>query len=100
MEGAPSLYAGETSRSMYERRGEHWGGVRSRSNNNHMIKHTNLKHDGEQPKFVIKVVKFFRPPLARQVAKAVRTRRRGGEREILNSRGECACCCIPHLRVD
>ena len=27
-EGAPSLYVGETSRTIYERAGEHWGGVK------------------------------------------------------------------------
>ena len=78
-EGAPSLYVGEASRTIYERGGEHWSGVRSKSEKNHMIKHQTMEHQGAGPEFTMKVIKFYRTPLARQVAEAVRIRRRGGE---------------------
>ena len=52
--------------------------MRSNSSGNHMVKHTLLEHNGEQPEFKLKVIRFFRTPLARQVAEAVRIRRRGG----------------------
>ena len=77
-EGAPSLYVGESSRTIYERSVEHWGGVRKNDDKNHMIKHQILEHGNVEPRLTMKVVKFFKTPLARQVAEAVRIRRRGG----------------------
>ena len=78
-EGAPSLYVGETSRTFFERGGEHWGDVRSHSSKSHMLKHQQLEHGGADPRFTMKVIRFFKTPLARQVAEAVRIRRRGGK---------------------
>ena len=98
-EGAPSLYVGETSRTIFERAGEHWAGVRSKCDKNHMVKHQTMEHGSLEPNFTMKVVKFFRTPLARQVAEAVRIRRRGGEGAILNSKGEFSRCIIPRLKI-
>ena len=77
-EGAPSLYVGETSRTIFERSKEHWGGARAMSMKNHMFKHQVLEHEGREPSFTMKVIKFYKTPLARQVAEAIRIRRRGG----------------------
>ena len=96
----PTIYVGETSRSIHERGKEHWGGVRSSNQKNHMIKHMEMEHKGEQPCFTMKVVRHFKTALARQVSEAVRIRRRGGEGAILNSRGEFNRCHIPRLKVD
>ena len=52
------------------------------------------------PKFTMKVVKFYKTALARQVAEAVCIRRRGREGAILNSRGEFNRCYIPRLKVE
>ena len=49
---------------------------------NHMHAHQVMEHDGREPLFSMKVVKFFKTPLARQVAEAIRTRRRGGGESI------------------
>ena len=85
-DGAPSLYVGETSRTVYERSKEHWGGARAKSMKNHMHAHQVMEHDGREPLFSMKVVKFFKTPLARQVAEAIRTRRRGGRTNRTNSK--------------
>ena len=53
-----------------------------------MVKHQMGEHNNEAPQFAMKVVKHFKTALARQVAEAVRIRRRGGEGAILNLRGE------------
>ena len=45
-EGAPSLYIGETSRSIFERSREHWEGVRKGEEGNHMVKHQKMEHRG------------------------------------------------------
>ena len=46
-----------------------------------MVKHQALEHTGEpEPKFTMKVFKYYRTALGRQVAEAVRIHRRG-ERE-------------------
>ena len=37
--GAPSLYVGETSRSIQERALEHWGAARRKEEQSHMHKH-------------------------------------------------------------
>ena len=100
-EGAPTLYIGETSRSIYERSREHWEGARRKDPKNHMVKHQTMEHGGEQePKFTMKVFKHYKTALGRQVAEAVRIRRRGGEGAILNSRGEFNRSHIPRLQIE
>ena len=74
----PTIYVGETSRSIFERSKEHWEGARKGAENNHMVKHLKMVHEEEQePKFVMKVIKHYKTALARQIAEAVRIRRRG-----------------------
>ena len=99
-EDIPTIYVGETSRSLFERAKEHWAGMKGGATKNHMIKHVTLEHDGREPKFVLKLIRQFKSALARQVAEAVRIRRRGGEGGILNSKGEFNRCHIPRLRVE
>ena len=57
-----------------------------------MVKYQSLEHGGRVPQFLMKVVKKFRTPLNRQVAEAVRIRRKGegGRGRQLNSKGEYA----------
>ena len=96
----PTLYVGETSRSIYERGKEHYEGARRRADNNHMVRHVKMEHkEDEAPNFSLRVVKHYKTALARQVAEAVRIRRRGGEGAILNSRGEFSRSYIPRLTV-
>ena len=80
-EGAPSVYVGESSRSIFERSREHWEGARRGATGNHMVKHQMLEHGGggTAPKFIMKVVSHHKTALARQVSEAVRIRRRGGD---------------------
>ena len=97
----PTVYVGETSRSIYERSREHWEGVKKGSNKNHMVKHQLLEHAGEpDPNFHMKVRGFFKTALARQIAEAVYIRRRGGEGAILNSKAEFTRCYIPRLQLE
>ena len=99
-EGEPSLYVGETSRSIQERSKEHWSGLRSKSEKNHIWKHQMLAHGGSQePNFLMMPVKYHRTALARQVGEAVRIRRRGGEGALLNSKGEYNRSHIPRLTI-
>ena len=84
----PTVYIGETCRSIFERSKEHWEGAVKCSEKNHMGQHQKLEHNGEpHPHFHMKVTGFFKTALARQVAEAVHIRRRGGEGSILNLRG-------------
>ena len=64
-----------------------------------MTKHVEQIHKGEEPQFMMRVVKFHRSALSRQIAEAVRIRRRGGEGAVLNSRSEFNRCFIPRLRL-
>ena len=98
----PTVYVGETSRSVHERGKEHYEGAKKGNENNHMVRHMRMEHKGEgggAPNFKLRVVKYYKTALARQVAEAVRIRRRGGEGAILNSRGEFNRSYIPRLVV-
>ena len=99
-EGAPSLYVGESSRSIQERAVEHWGAARRGEKESHMCKHQALEHPGEQPQFLFKIVSTHRTALNRQIREAVRIRRRGGAGMILNSKSEFNRCFIPRLVVE
>ena len=99
-EGAPSLYVGESSRSIQERAMEHWGAARLNAKDSHIAKHQAMEHEGAKADFVFKVVSSHRSSLNRQIREAVRIRRRGGAGNILNSRAEFNRCHIPRLVVE
>ena len=77
----PSIYVGETARSIQERSLEHWAaamGSKKAREGSHMAKHVEQIHKGEEPQFMMRVIQFHRSALSRQTAEAVRIRRRGG----------------------
>ena len=80
--GAPSLYVGETSRSIQERALEHWDAARRKEEKSHMAKHQAMEHGGEDHEFIFKIVSHHRTALNRQVREAVRIGRRGGAGRI------------------
>ena len=92
----PSLYVGESSRSIQERASEHMGAARRGDSKSHQA----LEHKGEPPDFHFKVVSYHRTALNRQIKEAVRIRRRGGATNILNSKSEFNRCQIPRLVVE
>ena len=74
----PSVYVGESSRSVYERAGEHWNAYRKRNSDSHIWKHHLVHHEGVgEPEMTFKVVGTFKSALSRQIFEAVRIRRRG-----------------------
>ena len=74
----PCIYVGESSRSMYERAGEHWKAYKQRKPDSHIWKHHLVHHNGEgEPEMVFKMVGKFKTALTRQVTEAVTIRRRG-----------------------
>ena len=96
----PTVHVGETSRSIYERSKEHWGAWKSKSDKSHIWKHQVDVHGGAPPKFYMRVVRFYKTALSRQIGEAVRIRRRGGGGSILNSKAEFDRCRIPRLVVE
>ena len=98
----PSIYVGETSRTIRERAAEHWRaakGSQEAKKGSHMVKHQEEYHNGEEPQFIMRVVDYHKSALQRQAGEAVRIQRRGGAGSVLNSRGEFNRCYIPRLRV-
>ena len=95
-QGAPSLYVGESSRSIQE----HWGAARRKEETSHMSKHQIMEHGGAPPEFVFKVISYHKTPLNRQIKEVIMIRRMGGTTEILNSRSEFNRCHIPRLVVE
>ena len=79
---------------------EHWADYRKGSNKSHILKHQNMVHGGWAPSFIMRAVSFHKTALSRQVAEAVRIRRRGGEGAILNSKAEFNRCHIPRLQME
>ena len=59
-----------------------------------------MVHGGGAPSFIMRAVSFHKTALSRQVAEAVRIRRRGGEGAILNSKAEYNRCHIPRLQLE
>ena len=97
MTDMPSVYVGETARSLYERGREHWESWRTRSTDSHILKHLTLHHGGVgEPNFVLKVVGYHRTALSRQVGEAVRIAKKG---PILNSKAEFNRCKITRLTL-
>ena len=97
----PSLYIGESSRSIYERSREHWADWRGKKGSSHIMKHQEQAQSLEvEPRFIMRVVRSYRTALSRQIGEAVRIRRRGGEGGILNSKAEYSRCRITRLVLD
>ena len=94
------VYVGESSRSLYERTGEHVADRVAKKEESHQIKHWLLDHADleEPPKFKFRLIKSFKDPMSRQLAEAVRIELRGSD--ILNSKAEFNRSRVPRLRVD
>ena len=94
------MYVGESSRSIYERAGEHETDMKKRSEESHQVKHWLSSHEDllAPQKFSFKIVRTFKDPLTRQISEAVRIDLKG--EGILNSKAEYSRCRIPRLRVD
>ena len=87
-EDRPSVYLGETSRSLYERGREHWQAYREGREDSHILKHHILHHEGKgEPKFYLKPLQFHRTALNRQITEGVKISR-FGESNLLNSKAE------------
>ena len=64
-----------------------------------MSKHQEMEHEGREPKFILRVVKYHKSALSRQTGEAVRIRRKGREGAVLNSKGESNRSFIPRLQL-
>ena len=94
----PSLYVGETCRSVQERAKEHWTDYRRGCKDSHILKHWVLHHNSEgEPHFVMKVVQYHRSALSRQVGEAIRIQRRG---VTLNSKAGYNRSALTRLTLD
>ena len=82
---SPSIYVGETSRSLMERSKEHHEDYKRQREDSHMMKHWANSHPGpEKPKFHQYIIASFKLSLRRQVAEAVRIQHRS---QVLNPVG-------------
>ena len=95
----PSIYVGETARSLFERGKEHWKSFRNKQEDSHILKHHQLHHGGEgYPSFFLRPVKYFKTSLTRQIAEAVLIQRWGKD-VVLNSKAEYNRCKISRLTL-
>ena len=94
----PSIYVGETNRSLFERTKEHWGDCYAQKESSHMHEHHSAAHGGEgEANFRFRLVKTFKSSLDRQIAEAIRIYKRGN---ILNRKGEYNRCSLTRLVID
>ena len=66
----PSLYVGETSRTIKERSGEHWSaykGSQKAKAGSHIFKHQQLHHAGQEAKFMMRAISFHTRALSGQL---------------------------------
>ena len=96
----PSIYVGETARSIMERGADHWKGYKEQREDSHILKHHVLHHGGVgEPSFHLRAVGFFNSALSRQVAEAVRIAE-WGEEVVLNSKSEFNRCQLGRLTLE
>ena len=96
----PSIYVGESRRSIKERGGEHWTSYKSKAQDSHILKHQTNHHPGKEPKLILRVSSFHKSALEQQVTEAVRIRRRGSQGAVSNSKSEFDRCKIPRLVLE
>jgi hypothetical protein len=93
----PSIYVGESARSLKERAGEHQRDYDSMKDDSHMLKHWTAAHGPrDKPKFTQVVVRRVKTALDRQIAEAIRIQLRGN---TLNSVGVYNRCRLTRLVV-
>ena len=64
----PSIYVGETAKSLYEHGKEHWDSFKSEAKDSHILKHHQLHHGGVgDPKFQLCPVRFHSTALTMQL---------------------------------
>ena len=98
-EGKEQVYVGESSRSSYERGGEHERDFQRRNEDSHILKHLEIVHPGVvEPQFQFRVAQTFQSALARQVSEAVMIRRKG--EAVINSKGVYNRCYLPRLTIE
>ena len=69
----PSIYVGESSRTLHERSSEHFRDYRKNAEESHMIKHWSTHHkNSSKPPFIQRVVRSYKSALERQVGESVR----------------------------
>ena len=64
-----SIYVGETARTIQERGREHWTaaiGSSKAQERGHIAKHQEQEHKGEEPRFFLRAVSFYKTTLSRQ----------------------------------
>ena len=94
----PSLYVGETTRSVAERAAEHWRDAETGKEESHMVEHQAASHGGVgTPEFSFRVVKGCKTSLERQVREAVWIHMRGN---VLNKKGLYNRCKLTRMVVD
>ena len=96
--GQDRCYYGETSRTGFERGGEHWRDYRDGAEESHMYKHWMNDHFGEsRPRFTMQIVRSHMSAFSRQIHEAVLIDMNGDK--VLNSKGEFNTCQLPRLSV-
>ena len=86
--GQNVCYIGETGQNVYTRGLKHTANFRGKHSDSPLWKHSQLEHQGSlDVSFSMKVVRYFREPLTRQVNEAVRISKYGAATQ-LNSKTE------------
>ena len=97
--GKVSIYLGETSKSAYERGGDHVTDYKSKKEDSHILKHQVTEHNQAAPRYQFRILARFQSALMRQVTEAVLIRRQE-EGTVLNSKGVFNRCSLPRLTVE
>ena len=95
------IHVGESARSICERFRDHVDDCKANLESSHMAKHEALVHglDMTKPEYDIRVKKFCKSAIERQVLEAVTIASRAEEKgvTILNSKSEFNRCTLPRI---
>ena len=96
MEGKKTNYWGESSRTLYERYGEHLDKKLKKKEDSALWKHEELWHNGEEVEFRPEVIQKHMKPLTRQIQEGVLILKSEDD-IILNSKSEWNMVPIPRI---
>ena len=93
------VYIGETHRTMHDRISEHWDDLNNKREENPLVKHAAIHHNGIPPTYTCKAIKTYRTSLSRQIGEALAINNTDA-RILMNSKAEFGQNSIPRISIE
>ena len=93
------LYRGETHRTFYDRSMEHHEDLKKFKEENPLVKHTMIHHQGITPSFTFEVNKAYKTSLSRQIGEAIMINSTD-QSKLMNSKSEFGMNAVPRVVIE